>query len=61
MTEEEGVQLWDSSLDEHYSKKDSGANKFSVSPTHEHIGTPFIFIVQAIGDKDKYTTVMIIQ
>jgi len=61
MTEEENVQFWDSSLDEDYSKKNSGANNVSVSPTHEHIGAPFILIVQATGDKDKYTAAMIIQ
>ena len=51
----------DSSLDEDCSKKDSGADNVSVSSTHEHIGTPFIFIVQATDDKDKYTTTMSIQ
>lgn len=61
MTEEEDVQLWDSSLNEDCSKKDSGVDNVSMSPTHEHIDTPFIFIVQATGDKDKYTTAMIIQ
>ena len=61
MTEEEHVQLWDSSLDEDCSKKDSGPDNVSVSPTHEHIGTPFIFIMQDTSDKDKYTATVVIQ
>lgn len=32
-----------------------------MSSAHEHICTPFILIVQATGDKDKYTATMIIQ
>jgi len=32
-----------------------------VPPTHEHIGTPFIFIVQATEYVDKYTTMIIQQ
>jgi len=48
-------------LDEDCSKKDSVADNVSVSPTHEHIGASFIFIVQVTKDTKKYTTNMIIQ
>ena len=61
MTEEEGVQLWDSSLDEDCSKKNEGAHDVFVSSTHEYIGTPFILIVQATNDKDKYIATVVIQ
>jgi len=61
MTEKEDAHFWNSYLDEDCSKKNSGADNVSVSPTHEHIGAPFILIVQAIDDKDKYTIAMIIQ
>jgi len=61
MTEEENVQFWGSFLDEDCSKKNIGADNVSVSLTHEHIGAPFILIVQVTDDKDKYTVAMIIQ
>lgn len=44
MTEEEGAQFWDSSLDVDCSKK-NGADDVSVSPTQEYIGSPFILVV----------------
>jgi len=61
MTEEEDAQFWDSSLDVDCPKQDPGADEVSMSSTHKHIGVPFILFVQATGDKDKYTTFMVIQ
>ena len=45
MTEEEDVQLWDSSLDEDCSKKDSGADDVSVPPAQEFDGSSFILVM----------------
>lgn len=61
MAEEEDAQFWDSSLDDDCSKQDKGADDVFVSSTHEHIGTTFILIVQAIEDAEKYTVTMVIQ
>jgi len=54
MTEEEGEKSWDSPLD-------AGVDDVFVSSTHEHIGTPFILIVQATDDTEKYTAFIVIQ
>ena len=61
MIEEEGAQFWDSSLDVDCSKKNEGADDVSVSHTQEYIGSPFILIVQATDDTDKYTKTVVIQ
>jgi len=61
MTKEEDAKFWDSSLDEDCSKKDAGADDVFVSSRLEHISTPFILIVQATDDTEKYTTFMVIQ
>jgi len=60
MTEEEGAQFWDPSLDKDCSKKDAGANDVCVSSTQEYIGFPFRLIMQATDDKDKYTITIVI-
>lgn len=61
MTEEEGAHNWDTSLDVDCSEKNEGADDVSMSPTQEYIGSPFILIVQAIDDKDKYIATIVIQ
>jgi len=45
MTEEEGAQFWDSSLDGDCSNQDVGADDVSVFPAQEYIGSPFILVV----------------
>lgn len=44
-----------------YSKKNEGEHDVFMSPAQEYIGSPFILIVQATNDKDKYTAAMVIQ
>jgi len=60
ITEEEGAQRWDTSLDADYSKKYAGANEVFVSSTQEYHGSPFILIVQAIDDTDRYIATIVI-
>lgn len=48
-------------LDAGCSKQYAVEDDVFVSSTHEHIGTPFILIVQAIQDTEKYIVTMVIQ
>lgn len=60
ITEEEGAQIWDTSLDGACSKKSIGAGKVFVSHTQGCIDSPFMLIVQATKDIAKYTTTLVI-
>ena len=60
MTEEEGAQSWNSSLDVDYSKKNKGVDYVSVSPAQENDGASSILVVQTTKETDKYTAAMII-
>jgi len=60
MTKEEGAQSWDSSLGVDCSKRDEGVDEVSVSPAKEYIGSPFILIMQATDEKDKYIATIVI-
>lgn len=48
-------------MDVDYSKKYMGENDVSLSPAQEYIGSPFILVVQATNDTDKYTATIFIQ
>ena len=48
-------------MDEECSEKSKGADHVFVSPTQEHRGSPFILVVQTIGNTDKYTPETVIQ
>jgi len=61
MTEEEGAQSWNSSLDADCSDKNEGADDVSVSPAQEYIVSSFILVVQTLKDTEKYTTMIIQQ
>ena len=61
ITEEEGVQCWNPSLDEDCSNEDSRAENVSVSPAQEIDDSSFILVMQTADDTDKYTAFMVIQ